>query len=182
MKQNTEIKKTYKKIKLDKLTEHEQNPNTHTQTQINQIKKSIINNNYITPIIVDEQYVILSGHGRYRALKELNKDIVECLIVEGLSDKQKLQFVIADNKIAKNSIINDDLMVDIINSIDNVDYESLGITESEIKKLFSEEVNVESAPQLYDKEYMILVTLKNEEDQEVLYNELQEKGFEVKLL
>lgn len=51
----------------------------------------------LRPIVVDEDYTILGGNMRYKALKHLGHTEVEVTVAKGLSDQQKKEFVIKDN-------------------------------------------------------------------------------------
>ena len=53
---------------------------------------------YITPIIVDENHVIIAGHTRYKALMALGESEAECLFCDGLTEEQKKKYRFLDNK------------------------------------------------------------------------------------
>ena len=59
------------KISIEKIKPYENNAKLHPPEQIEQIKKSIIEFGNNDPIAIDENNVIIEGHGRYFALKEL---------------------------------------------------------------------------------------------------------------
>jgi site-specific DNA-methyltransferase (adenine-specific) len=64
-----------------------------------EVKKSIQSSDYISPIIVDENHMILAGHTRYRAMMELNHLTIPIIIkINGLTEEQKKRFILADNK------------------------------------------------------------------------------------
>lgn len=84
-------------IKADKIQPYERNPR-HNDNAVEAVKESIRQCEYIAPIIIDEDNVILAGHTRYKALKELNKDTIDVVRVTGLSDEQKKKYRILDNK------------------------------------------------------------------------------------
>lgn len=67
------------------------------------VEKSILKHGYITPIIVDENYMILSGHQRFNVLKKLDYQTVpQVLKVSGMTEEEKQDFLIRDNKAAEN--------------------------------------------------------------------------------
>ena len=59
------------KISIEKIKPYENNAKLHPPEQIEQIKKSIIEFGNNDPIAIDEINVIIEGHGRYFALKEV---------------------------------------------------------------------------------------------------------------
>ena len=69
------------KIKISDLIEYENNAKLHPREQIEQIKKSIQEFGNNDPIAIDENNVIIEGHGRYKALQELGYDEVEVSFV-----------------------------------------------------------------------------------------------------
>ena len=85
------------KLKLTEIKPYENNPRKNDGA-VNAVAESIRQCSYITPIIVDEDYVIIAGHTRYKALKALDREEAECLICEGLSEEQKKKYRYLDNK------------------------------------------------------------------------------------
>ena len=65
-------------IKIELLLENKNNIKLHTSEQIELIKKSINSLGFNNIIIVDENNLILAGHGRVHALKELGIDEAPC--------------------------------------------------------------------------------------------------------
>lgn len=55
----------------------------------------------ISPIILDEENVILAGHTRYKALKHLNRINAPCIVVNGLTEHQKRKYRLLDNKLGE---------------------------------------------------------------------------------
>lgn len=88
---------SFEKLQLSEIVPYENNPRKNDGA-VNAVAESIRQCSYITPIIVDENCVILAGHTRYKALKALGAEDVECLICEGLSEEQKKKYRFLDNK------------------------------------------------------------------------------------
>ena len=67
-------------ISIDKLTPYENNAKEHPASQIEQIKESIRQYGNNDPIAVwGEDNIIVEGHGRYIALKELGETEAEII-------------------------------------------------------------------------------------------------------
>lgn len=86
-----------KQLKLDEIHLYENNPRRNDDA-VNAVAESIRQCSYITPIVVDEDHVILAGHTRYKALKALGIEEVPVLICDGLTEEQKRKFRFLDNK------------------------------------------------------------------------------------
>jgi DNA modification methylase len=79
------------------------NARTHPKRQIEQLVRSIQEFGFTNPILIDEADVLIAGHGRLRAAKELGLTEVPTITLEGLSEAQKKALRLADNKIALNA-------------------------------------------------------------------------------
>ena len=95
-----ELTKRLVTVPIEKLTPFPGNPRANTQSA-KVVAESIKAYGYICPVVVDENFVILAGNTRYKAMKLLKAPYIEVLQVEGLSDEQKHGFVIADNKVGE---------------------------------------------------------------------------------
>jgi ParB-like nuclease domain len=90
-------------IAVDALAPNACNARTHSRKQIRQIADSIAAFGFLVPILVDEDRVVIAGHGRYAAAKLLGLKQVPAIEVQGLSEAKRRALAIADNKIAENA-------------------------------------------------------------------------------
>lgn len=90
----------YVKKKLAEIKPYENNPRINDDA-VEDVAESIRQCSYITPIIVDENGVILSGHTRYKALMKLGRKDCEVMVVSGLTEEQKKKYRLYDNKTAE---------------------------------------------------------------------------------
>jgi DNA modification methylase len=90
-------------IAIDKLTPNERNARTHSRKQIRQIADSISTFGFLVPILIDDDGVIIAGHGRYAAAKLLDLKEVPTIKVAGLSQAKRRALALADNRIAESA-------------------------------------------------------------------------------
>ena len=89
----------YDLVEIDQIIPYANNAKKHPKWQINQIKDSIEQFGFITPIVTDENFQIITGHGRYEAVKLMGFKKVPVMLVENLSKAQSKAYRIADNQI-----------------------------------------------------------------------------------
>ena len=91
------------RLKLDQIHPYENNPRKNDEA-VNAVAESIRQCSYVTPIIVDEEYIILAGHTRYKALVALGRDEADVLVCDGLDEQQKRKYRYLDNKTGEKAI------------------------------------------------------------------------------
>ena len=74
-------------INIDEIVEYKNNVKIHTQEQIEQIMTSIERYGNNDPIAIDENNVIIEGHGRYLALKELGEIEIPVIQLKHLTEE-----------------------------------------------------------------------------------------------
>ncbi|MHA6732455.1 ParB N-terminal domain-containing protein, partial [Devosia sp. A369] len=77
------------------------NPKKHSKRQIQKLAAAYGEFGYISPLLVDEQAMIIAGHGRWLAAERLGLADVPVIVLRGLSKDQKKALRIADNKIGE---------------------------------------------------------------------------------
>lgn len=90
-------------VDIAKIQPYENNAKIHTPEQIEQIKNSIVEFGFNDPIAIDEDNVIIEGHGRLQAVQELGWEEVECIRLLHLTEEQKRAYIIAHNKLTMNT-------------------------------------------------------------------------------
>ena len=83
--------------KLTEVHPYENNPRI-IDAAVPQVVESINQCGYITPIVVDEDGIILAGHTRFKALEEMGVEMCDVVVVSGLSEEQKKKYRLLDNK------------------------------------------------------------------------------------
>lgn len=80
-------------VKLSTIVPYKRNAKKHPKIQIEQIKQSILQFGNNDPIAIDENNIIVEGHGRYLALKELGYEEVPIIRLRHLSEQEKRAYI-----------------------------------------------------------------------------------------
>lgn len=131
-------------IDIDQVTPYNDNPRVNTDA-INVVKKSLAEFGFQQPIVVDKDNIIIVGHTRLEAAKQLGFDKVPCLIADNLSDEKTKAYRIMDNKSAEYASWNYGLLTKEITDLLEQDYdlEFTGFTDAELQDL-GFDLNLES--------------------------------------
>lgn len=110
-------------INIDEVIPYENNAKIHTDEQIEQIKKSILEFGNNDPIAIDKNNVVIEGHGRLLALKELGYKEIEVIKLGHLTDEQRKAYTLIHNKLTMNTGFDLDILMSELESIDIIDME-----------------------------------------------------------
>ena len=99
------------KLRLDTLVPYWRNPRKN-DVAVEKVKESIKEYGYVSPIIVDSNLVIVAGHTRYRALKELGYEEIDVVIAD-LPEKKAKEFRIIDNRTSEYATWTPDLALEL---------------------------------------------------------------------
>lgn len=123
-------------IDIDKIKPYAKNPRNNANS-IDKVADSISEFGFRQPIVLDEDMIVLAGHTRLLASKQLGLKKVPVHIAEGLTNSQKKAYRIMDNKSSEDSEWDSDLlnleMKDLID--DNYDLNMTGFTAEQIEAL-----------------------------------------------
>ena len=115
------------KLNINEIKPYEKNAKLHPREQIEQIKKSIEQFGMNDPIgIWGKENIIVEGHGRLEALKELGYNEVECIRLDHLTDEERKAYTLAHNKLTMNSDFDLDILDEELNDILNINMEDFG--------------------------------------------------------
>ncbi len=79
------------------------NVRTHNARQIRQIARSITTFGFANPVLVDDADVLIAGHGRLAAARQLGLTRVPVIRLGHLTEAQKRGLMLADNRISENA-------------------------------------------------------------------------------
>lgn len=135
------MKIEYKNI--DDLIPYENNPRINDDA-VEYVKNSIKEFGFKVPIIIDKNNVIVAGHTRVKASKELGLKEVPCIVADDLTEEQVKAFRLADNKVSEESYWDFNKLQEELDSILNIDMSEFSfdidtLTDENIDNFFEED-------------------------------------------
>ncbi|OHT18591.1 site-specific DNA-methyltransferase [Edaphosphingomonas haloaromaticamans] len=87
-------------VETDQIIPFHANARTHSKKQINKIARSMQQRGVTNPLLIDEDNVLLAGHGRLAAAVHLGLRKLPCIRMSGMSEEDKRGYRLADNQLA----------------------------------------------------------------------------------
>jgi len=120
-------------IPIDKIVPYWHNPRKNDAT-VTRLCNSIKEYGFNVPLVLNKDYVVITGHARLKAAKQLGLASVPCVIVN-LTDEQAKKYRIADNKIQELSEWDEDALLKELREIGgDIDILDLGFSAKEVEK------------------------------------------------
>jgi len=88
------------RLPLSEIKPYPNNPRKNKKG-ITAVKRSIEEFGFTQPIIINAETIILCGHTRYEAAKELNLEFVPVIVKTDLTPQQERAYRIADNRVTQ---------------------------------------------------------------------------------
>jgi len=168
-------------LSLDSIIPYARNPRKNDGA-VDKVAASIKEFGWRSPIVVDEEMVILAGHTRYKAAKKLGLTEAPVHIAEGLTDAQKKAYRIADNRVAEEAEWDSDLLKIELEDLGDFNLELTGYDLNELAKLFdSEEIDQELKEESYSEVFNVIVECGDEVEQEKVFNQLDRDGYKCRV-
>lgn len=120
-----EIKVEY--VSIDKIKPYSKNARKHSDESVEVIANSIKEFGMADPIAVwGKDNIIIEGHGRLLALKQLGYDKAPIIHLDYLTDEQRRAYTLAHNKTSEFSDWDIDLLGEELDEIFDIDMETFG--------------------------------------------------------
>ena len=170
---------------LEEIKPYEKNPRFNDNA-VNSVANSIKEFGFKVPIVVDKNNVIVNGHTRWKASKQLELKEVPVIVANDLTDEQIKAFRIADNKTGELADWNMELLGAELQDIADFNFEDFGFNELELMML-TEDIEPEEfdkdmvdeysqkADEMMLKAGRVIITYETQEEKAFLEELLQEK-------
>lgn len=127
-------------VSITKVVPNPRNPNIHPERQIEILSKIIQEQGWRQPITISNRSgFIVKGHGRYLAAVQFNANDVPVDYQDYENEAEEWADLIADNRIAELSNMNEDLLSDLLGEINDLDFDILltGMEYADIDSLIN---------------------------------------------
>jgi ParB family chromosome partitioning protein len=126
-------------LAVEQVIPHAGNAKLHPPEQVAQIAASIQAFGFNDPVAVDEKNVIIEGHGRLLAARQLGLKTVPVIRLPHLSEAQKKAYILAHNKLCLNTGWYLDLLRLELQRLQELDFDLnlSGFRPAEIEILFT---------------------------------------------
>lgn len=163
-------------VPIEQIKPYENNPRINDDA-VHETANSIKEFGWQQPIVVDKDNVIIVGHTRLKAAKELKLKKVPVVIADTLSEQQVKAYRLADNKTGELADWDMELLDIELDDIVDLDMSDFGFDDIE------EDTN-KDLEDLSDKDltvYQLILDFENEEELQSAYEELAEEGYQCKI-
>lgn len=127
---------------VGKLKPYDKNPRTHSAVQIERLVNSFKEFGFTNPILVDDDFNVIAGHGRLEAAKILKLKTVPTITLSHLTEDQRRAYVIADNQLALNSGWDDELLQSELQALGDLGFDLTVLGWGEDLPTFGEDIDL----------------------------------------
>lgn len=171
---------------IGKLTPYPKNPRTNDRA-VKAVARSIREFGFRQPIVVDAKGVIIVGHTRLKAAKQLKLKTVPVHVATGLSEAQKRAYRLADNQTADLASWDYEKLVAelvILKDKDDFDLTAIGFSGRRLADLIEQDAGdgKGNEPDELPPAWQVLVTCTDEAHQRKVYKQLTQEGLKCRLL
>lgn len=120
-------------VAIEDITPYDNNPRLNDEA-VEKVKESIEEFGFLVPLVLDGDGVIITGHTRFLALKELGKKNISAIYATHLTEEQVKAYRLADNKVAEFSTWDEAKLAEEMQQLQSmgVDLSTTGFSKAEL--------------------------------------------------
>ena len=171
-------------MSISELQHDPNNARKHSKRNLEAIKGSLQKFGQQKPIVIDENNIVLAGNGTLAAAKDLKWAKISCIRTE-LRGFQATAYALADNRTSELAEWDNPILKMTLDAFEGQDFDvaSVGFDDDFMKQMKFIDDDVKLTEQAVpEEEYLIIVECKDEIEQSTLFEELNQKGVQCKLM
>lgn len=110
-------------VPIDDLVPYANNAKKHSAKQINQIRASLREFGFVTPVLIDFDNNIIAGHGRVEAARAEGMSEVPCVLVTNLTEAQRKAYILADNRLSETAAWDPEMLQIELEGLDKLGFD-----------------------------------------------------------
>lgn len=177
-------------FELSKLNPAGYNPREMTDEARSRLEYGLKTFGIVDPFIARaEDKLLVGGHQRLLSASNLKMRYGPVILVYGLSDQQAAALNVLLNNPNAQGTWDMGKLTELLSELDSSGFDTTltGFDEKELEKLLAEAggepaVNLEPEDERYSEQYGVIVVCESAEQQERVYSELQQKGYNCKVV
>lgn len=140
-------------IRIDELIPYENNAKIHGPDQIEQLRRSLREFGFVSPVLIDEDKNLIAGHGRVEAARAEGMIEVPYVTVSDLTEAQRRAYIIADNRLTEAGVWDAGRLKLEMQELQALEFDTdlTGFAMAEIISLAGDEP--ESEPEAHEDDY-----------------------------
>lgn len=140
-------------IRIDELVPYANNAKIHGPEQIEQLRRSLREFGFVSPVLIDENKNLIAGHGRVEAARAEGMTEVPYVTVSDLTEAQRRAYIIADNRLTEAGVWDAGRLKLEMQELQALEFDTdlTGFAMAEIISLAGDEP--ESEPEAHEDDY-----------------------------
>ena len=140
-------------IHIDELVPYANNAKIHGPEQIEQLRRSLREFGFVSPVLIDENKNLIAGHGRVEAARAEGMTEVPYVTVSDLTEAQRRAYIIADNRLTEAGVWDAGRLKLEMQELQALEFDTdlTGFAMAEIISLAGDEP--ESEPEAHEDDY-----------------------------
>lgn len=167
-------------IQISKLLQDPSNARKHNTKNLEAIKGSLTKFGQQKPLIVDDKNIVVAGNGTLQAAIDLGWGEIKIVRTE-LKGSMQVAFSVADNRTTDLSEFDDEILSKTLAGLEMDGFDIADIGFDSMPEFSPDIPSDDESNDQKEEKLSIVVMCKNIDEQQELFDELNSRGFKVKI-